>query len=165
MGNCFKKRFKNVPVGPSIKNNTIEEKEDNLSLREIKQDFSYQNIYILVIEDNVVLIEMLKHQLRKIGYTVLISKDFNKAMDIISRWALHTHIINRKLLVLLDNDLGDKRGMTGSKFCSFISRYDNVQIIGMSSNDLRHKFIEAGAVSFIQKPFSVNDLKKIFGNL
>jgi PAS domain S-box-containing protein len=110
---------------------------------------------ILVVEDDVDTIEMMRISLRRVGYNVDIAADGYEALTLARRW--------RPQAIVLDLRLP---GMDGYEALTHLKRSlntQNIPIIVVSAHvadwEAESKRLKAmGAVSFMPKPFTVNQL-------
>lgn len=107
---------------------------------------------ILILDDDLDLLSVVKSLLNKKGFEVMAFTEWNKAWDSIKTFKPH--------LILLDVFL---KGMDGLDVCrklkTFYSTRD-IPVIMFSSypNIAETAIYEYGADEFIQKPFEVNQL-------
>jgi signal transduction histidine kinase/ActR/RegA family two-component response regulator/HAMP domain-containing protein len=108
---------------------------------------------ILVIEDEEMLLNMIRSMLEMKGYLVLGAKTGKEALDMAQAFSGDID------LALLDMKLPD---MAGAKLYPMIKQArPNLKVIvctGYSLNGPARKILNAGAQGFIQKPFSLNTL-------
>jgi len=110
---------------------------------------------VLVVEDDVDTIEMMRVALRRVGYTVDVAAEGYEAVSLARRW--------RPQVILLDLRLP---GMDGYEILTHLKRSPatrDIPIIVASAHvadaDTEEKRLQAmGVVSFMPKPFSVNNL-------
>jgi len=110
---------------------------------------------ILVVEDDVDTIEMMRLALRRVGYTVDIAAEGYEALSLARRW--------RPQAILLDLRLP---GMDGYEALTHLKRSPITQdipiivtsahVVDTAKEDKRLKGL--GVVSFLSKPFTVNQL-------
>ena len=108
---------------------------------------------ILVVEDEPAIVTMLKYNLEKEGYEVLVAEDGEKAVAVAEE--------ERPALILLDWMLPK---MTGIEVCRHIrhkSQYTNIPIIMLTARGEeadRVRGLQLGADDYITKPFSLPEL-------
>jgi CheY-like chemotaxis protein/anti-sigma regulatory factor (Ser/Thr protein kinase) len=112
---------------------------------------------ILLVEDEKVLLEIVRLLLESNGYKVLTAKDGNEAIDV---YKLHKQEID---IVLTDMGLPGMLGMDVLK--KLIEIDPNVSVVvasGFFEQDMKSKLTAYGAKGFIQKPYAPGIvLKKI----
>ena len=110
---------------------------------------------ILLVEDEALLIEMVKLLLESKGYKVLAEQDGKEAIKVYEE---HKHEID---IVITDMGLP---GMTGTDLFSNLKKISqNVKVIfasGFFEPDVRSELYKAGAKGFIQKPYSPDEILK-----
>jgi PAS domain S-box-containing protein len=110
---------------------------------------------VLVVEDDVDTIEMMRVALRRVGYTVDVAAEGYEAVSLARRW--------RPQVILLDLRLP---GMDGYEILTHLKRSPatrNIPIIVASAHvadaaSEEKRLQSMGVVSFMPKPFSVNSL-------
>ncbi|HXR85192.1 MAG TPA: response regulator [Hanamia sp.] len=109
---------------------------------------------ILILDDDLDLLTVVKSLLRKKGFEVLAYSDWVKALDAVKR--------HKPQLILLDVFL---QGIDGLDVCkklksSYFTR--NIPVIMLSSypNIAETAIYEFGADDFVSKPFEVNEMVK-----
>ncbi len=109
---------------------------------------------ILILDDDLDLLTIVKSLLRKKGFEVLAYSDSVKALDAVKR--------HKPQLILLDVFL---QGIDGLDVCkklksSYFTR--NIPVIMLSSypNIAETAIYEFGADDFVSKPFEVNEMVK-----
>ena len=114
---------------------------------------------ILILDDDLDLLTVIKSLLRKRGFEVLAYTDWQKAWD-----AVKTYKPN---LILLDVFLTDIDGLDVCKKLksSYFTR--NIPVIMLSSypNIAETAIYEFGADDFLAKPFEVNEMVKKIGQV
>src|SRR5215813_1331250 len=103
---------------------------------------------ILVVDDELEVVRVLRRSLTAHGYTVLVAKSGEEAMRVI--WH------QRPDLLLLDLLLP---GMSGLEVCQQVREVSNVPIIILSIKDAERDKVEAldlGADDYVTKPFNIN---------
>jgi two-component system, cell cycle sensor histidine kinase and response regulator CckA len=111
---------------------------------------------ILVVEDEELLIEMVRLMLESKGYTVYCARDGLKAIDI---YRQHKGEIS---LILTDMGLPELTGVDEFKRLKEID--PSVKVVfasGFFAPDIKSELLKAGAKGFIQKPYQVNDILQI----
>lgn len=105
---------------------------------------------VLVVDDEVAIVELLKHHLKLEGYDVLEANDGVSAVEIA--------IEKRPDLILLDVMLPQLDGLT---VCQKIKNVYNVPILMITARDTEIDKIlglELGADDYVTKPFSTREL-------
>jgi len=114
---------------------------------------------ILILDDDLDLLTVIKSLLRKRGFEVLAYTDWQKAWE-----AVKTYKPN---LILLDVFLTDIDGLDVCKKLksSYFTR--NIPVIMLSSypNIAETAIYEFGADDFLAKPFEVNEMVKKIGQV
>ncbi len=107
---------------------------------------------ILILDDDIDLLSIVKSLLRKKGFEVWAFADWNKAWENIKR--------NKPHLILLDVFLKGMDGMDVCKKLKSTSSTRHIPVIMFSSypNIAATAIEEFGADEFIAKPFEVNDM-------
>jgi PAS domain S-box-containing protein len=108
---------------------------------------------ILFVEDEELLLDMVHLMLEFKGYTVLVAKSGNEAIEIYKQH-------KQKISVVL-TDLG-LPGMTGmDEFKKLKEVTPNIKIIfasGFFEPDMKSELLKAGANGFIQKPYTTDEI-------
>jgi two-component system alkaline phosphatase synthesis response regulator PhoP len=116
---------------------------------------------ILVVDDELDLVEMLKIKLKRAGYHVLTAVNGSEALA-----TLAAEIPN---LIILDAMLPPPDGYKVCRIIKSNQRYQNVPVLMLSAKGMREdvaRGYEAGADYYITKPIKPTDLvKKIQGIL
>lgn len=116
---------------------------------------------ILVVDDELDLVEMLKIKLKRAGYHVLTAVNGSEALA-----TLATETPN---LIILDAMLPPPDGYKVCRIIKSNQRYQNVPVLMLSAKGMREdvaRGYEAGADYYITKPIKPTDLvKKIQGIL
>lgn len=105
---------------------------------------------ILVVEDDGTLRELLKYNLQKEGYGVLVAKDGGEALDMYHKHQPHLVILDIMLPV-----------MDGTQVCRIIRAKSSTPIIMLTAKTEEIDKVvglELGADDYITKPFSVREL-------
>ena len=108
---------------------------------------------IMVIEDEEALALLLKYNLEKEGYTVVVEGNGGKALDSV--------LENEPALILLDWMLPEKSGVEICRQIRANPEIKNVPIIMLtakSQEEDKVKGLNAGADDYVTKPFSVPEL-------
>ncbi len=104
---------------------------------------------ILVVEDEDKISEIVKAYLQKEGYTVVVARDGESALDVLK---------DGFDLIILDLMLPD---MAGEEICEMIRRDSDIPIIMLtakSDEEDRVKGLGIGADDYVVKPFSPREL-------
>ncbi len=107
---------------------------------------------ILIAEDDHLMLKTLEFRLKKDGHEVFLSKDGNEAMEMVDK-----HLPD---LVISDIMMPYSSGL---ELVGFIKQkyQDKIRVIILSGMGQENVIVEAfklGAVDFITKPFSPNEL-------
>jgi len=105
---------------------------------------------ILVVDDEAPIIEVLRYNLRRAQYEVLVAWDGQQALDVARR--------ERPDLIILDLMLPQ---LDGIEVCKILRRECDVPIIMLTARDEegdRGVGLELGADDYVVKPFSVREL-------
>jgi DNA-binding response OmpR family regulator len=108
------------------------------------------NFKILVVDDELNILEVVKAYLEKEGFEVITAIDGETALDVFSKETIH--------LIVLDLMLPK---ITGEQVCSKIRSISNVPIIMLTAKVDEEEKIEGisiGADDYMTKPFSVREL-------
>jgi two-component system cell cycle sensor histidine kinase/response regulator CckA len=110
---------------------------------------------ILVVEDEDVVIDVIRPMIEGLGYRILVAKTGNEALDIAGTFEGDID------LAILDIVLPD---IDGNKLYPLIMKTrPNLKVIvcsGYTIDGPAQKILDAGAQDFIQKPFSLETLSK-----
>src|SRR4051812_17994318 len=112
---------------------------------------------ILVVDDDLDILEVLKFLLRKHGYEVLLLSEAQKVIDTVKE--------NKPDIVLLDINLS---GYDGREICKYLKTVlkINMPIVLFSANTTyKNSFKEYSANEFIEKPFEVKKLLSVLHSL
>ncbi|MFH1076778.1 MAG: response regulator [Pseudomonadota bacterium] len=111
---------------------------------------------ILVVDDDAILLDMLKEILSDIGYTVLTASNGAVAIriyqkqkgniDLILLDVFMTHMNGKETFIAL-------RNINRKVKCVFISGYSNNAII--------QEALQLGGLAFLKKPFTVDELTTV----
>ena len=106
---------------------------------------------ILVVDDEVKIIEVVKSLLENMGFTVFVAENGKHALEIFDRENLS--------LILLDLMLPD---MPGENVCSVIRQKSRIPIIMLTAKAGEESMVEGFAVGsddYITKPFTLRELQ------
>ena len=107
---------------------------------------------ILVVEDDVGVLDLIKNLLERLGYNVFHTNEPDEAIDI-ARESTHIHLLMTDVVM---------PQMSGNELADRIAEIQpHIQILFMSgytANAIAHQGILDEGVNFIEKPFSMNDL-------
>lgn len=128
--------------------------EDKLELRQPSELYNIGGTEtILLVEDEELLIEMVRLMLESKGYTVYYARDGISAVDIYRE--------HRETIALILTDMG-LPGLTGIDEFKKLKEIDqNVNVVfasGFFDPDVKSELLKAGAKGFIQKPYAANDI-------
>jgi len=105
---------------------------------------------VLIVEDDANLLEILKYNLRKEGYDVVMASDGEQALEVARR--------EKPALILLDIMLPK---ISGFEVCRILRKEMNVPILMLTARaDETDKIVglEIGADDYMTKPFSTREL-------
>jgi len=108
---------------------------------------------ILVVDDDLDILEVLKFLLRKNGYEVILLSEAQQAIETVKE--------ANPDIILLDINLS---GYDGREVCKYLKKVLNlsIPIVLFSANSTyRNSFKECGANDFIEKPFEVKRLLSV----
>lgn len=105
---------------------------------------------VLVVDDDVRMVRMMKRTLELEGYRVLTASDGEAALDMLDREA--------SCLVLLDIKMPDMDGYTICRRIREFSQIPVIMVTAMASDEERVQGLDAGADDYITKPFATNEL-------
>jgi len=121
----------------------------------IKLDVIKGNSNILIIDDEMNVRKVIKSHLEELGHSVYLANGGNEGIKIYNQ-------LSEKIdLILLDMIMPDKPG--DEVFFEIIKENPKIKIIiisGFSKNQKVKNLLKAGAVDFLQKPFSIYELSK-----
>lgn len=107
---------------------------------------------ILVVDDQVDLLDLIKEELEEKGYRVLTASDGEKAMNTIVTEGIPN-------LILLDMKMPVMDGWTfAHRFTDLYGRACPI-VIMTAADDSSTRAMEIGADSYLGKPFNLNDLE------
>lgn len=107
---------------------------------------------ILVIDDSVETVQIVKYALEKGGFSVMTAHSGDEGLDIIA---------NEGLPHLIIADLNMPPGMNGFEFCGAINRWCDVPVIILTAMDEADTVVEAlqqHAEDYVVKPFTPEEL-------
>jgi PAS domain S-box-containing protein len=110
---------------------------------------------ILIVEDEELLVELVRLMLESKGYKVFSTKDGREAIEI---YRQHKEEI---ALVLTDMGLPEMTGADEFKMLKEIE--PNVKVVfasGFFNPDIKSELLQAGARGFLQKPYEANEILK-----
>jgi len=114
---------------------------------------------ILFVDDEEQIRNLVKMQLKNLGYEAIVARDGMEAVDV---YAEKWHAID---LVVLDIIMPVMNGVeTYHKLKNLNSSVKVVLTSGFSKDEKVIEILNDGAFDFIQKPFRINDLSKIISN-
>ena len=112
---------------------------------------------ILIIDDNLDILEVLKMTLEDAEYEVLTSPDGENAVNIVGSFSPN--------LILLDVLLSGKDGREICKMLKATDTTKDVPIVIIAANpDFAMSALESGAEEFLEKPFSLDNLLSTVAN-
>ena len=114
------------------------------------------NATILIVDDENFVIKLTENMLKKLGYKVYTAESGKKTVEIYKKKK------NDIDLVLLDMIMPD---MDGKQTFAELKKIDpDVRVLlssGYSKNDKAEKIIKEGALGFVQKPYTFQELSEI----
>ncbi len=105
---------------------------------------------ILIVEDDASIIEVLTDFFIRTGFKVRATRDGREALEILQKESFD--------LLITDYDMPQMNGVELVKVVR--SKGLSLPVIGISSDDKRQEFTRCGANLFIQKPFSLTQVKE-----
>jgi CheY-like chemotaxis protein len=121
-------------------------------------------VKILLVDDEPVILEVLKNILENLGYKVVLANDADKATDILSSDAFD--------IVITDYNLPTEHStkcFNGAELTTFIKEVSPatsvILISGTIDSELEEIAREAGADRLLEKPFPMDDLKEAIASL
>jgi two-component system, cell cycle sensor histidine kinase and response regulator CckA len=123
------------------------------SHEQVAEQISGGNETLLLVEDETLLLDMVQILLESNGYTVLIAKDGEEAVQV------YQQHVNEIALVISDMGLPKLTGV--SEFEKMKGINPNVKVIfasGFFEPDVKAALEIAGAKSFIQKPYVIEEI-------
>lgn len=130
--------------------------EKQLTGKEVKEEIFRGSGTILYADDEEHIRNLVKTQLRNIGYEVLLAKDGEEALEIYKK---NKDNISLVILDLVMPHCGGKQTLK-----KLMKQYPEVKIImtsGYTMGEQSGAFIKEGAKGFLQKPFKISHLSKI----
>jgi two-component system, OmpR family, KDP operon response regulator KdpE len=106
---------------------------------------------VLVVDDEIEIVRMLRRDLLTHEYQVLTARNGEEALDLFTQ--------NRPDIILLDLTLPD---MNGLEICQAIRKHSNVPIIIISANESEAEKVhalEVGADDYVTKPFGLKEVQ------
>jgi len=135
----------------------LSNKEDSL---ENQKHISFENIYVLVAEDNLINQKLIINVLNRIGVEVSIANNGQEALD---------HQMKEKYdMIFMDIEMPVMGGMEATaKILSYERNNDkkHTPIIALTANALsgdREKYMGAGMDGYLSKPIELDALRDIF---
>jgi CheY-like chemotaxis protein len=108
---------------------------------------------VLLVDDENMIIDVGRAMLEKLGYSVLIARNGQEALDVYEKHRKKTD------LIILDMIMPD---MGGGEIYDRLKKFDgDVKVLlssGYSINGQANEIMKRGCKGFIQKPFSIKDL-------
>lgn len=112
---------------------------------------------ILIVEDEEVLVELLRTMLESQGFNVLIATDGREGVRIYAE--------RKDEIKIVLTDMGLPK-LGGWEVLAHVRALNpNAKVIcasGFMDSSVRQEMIDAGAVEFVQKPYVYNQLVKLF---
>lgn len=121
---------------------------------------SARTVTVLIVEDEEMLLELLKAVLEEHGYRVLTAKDGLEAIDVFSS--------HKDEITLVISDMGLPKLGGWDAFQKMREIRGDAKVIlasGYFDYNLKAEMVKAGAFDFIQKPYDVNALIKTIQKL
>lgn len=110
---------------------------------------------ILVVDDDIDVLMLLKNKLKTEGFDVRISPNGENILDIITQ--------NKPILILLDIHMDGVDGGTICHLLKFNESTNNIPVIMFSANDdIKTITTQCGADGYISKPFDLKTMKESF---
>jgi DNA-binding response OmpR family regulator len=110
---------------------------------------------ILIVDDDLDVLMLLKSKLKTEGFDVQISPNGENILDIIVK--------KRPLLILLDIQMDGVDGGTICHLLKFNESTEKIPVIMFSANDdVKRITTQCGADAFIAKPFDLKIMKETF---
>ena len=112
---------------------------------------------ILVVDDDLDILEVLRFLLRKKGYEVILLSEAQKVFDTVDE--------AKPDIVLLDINLS---GYDGREICKYLKTVLNVSIpilLFSANTTYKNSYKEYGANDFLEKPFEVKRLLNLLHSL
>jgi putative two-component system response regulator len=125
-------------------NNTVEK------VMELNDKSSFSNAYILVVDDERMITEMLHEAIQNAGYDCSVAGSGEEALK----------ILKKKEIDIVITDIEMPGGLSGIDLLSRIKEEyssDVIVITGYTDNFNFEQIMEKGASDFLQKPFSIRD--------
>lgn len=107
---------------------------------------------ILIAENDLLMLKTLEFRLKKDGHEVLLSKDGNEAMEMVNSY--HPDLVISDIMMPYSSGL-ELIGLIKQKFQNKIR---TIVLSGMGQENVVVEAFQLGAVDFITKPFSPNEL-------
>ena len=125
-------------------NNTVEK------VMELNDKSSFSNAYILVVDDERIITEMLHEAIQNAGYDCSVAGSGEEALK----------ILKKKEIDVVITDIEMPNGLSGIDLLSRIKEEyssDVIVITGYTDNFNFEQIMGKGASDFLQKPFSIRD--------
>lgn len=107
---------------------------------------------ILVVDDNLHTLEIVRHALERVNFEVLLAASGEEGMDLIKEHGLpHLAVV----------DLNMPPGMSGFEFCRLVHQFSDLPVIMLTAIDEEHtilKGLEKHAEDYVTKPFNPSEL-------
>ena len=129
-------------------------------ISETKQKICFENIHVLVAEDNLINQKLIQNVLNKLGIEVSIANNGQEALDLCME--------NEYDMILMDIQMPVMGGMEATGKLISYERSNNkthTPIVALTANALsgdKEKYIGAGMDSYLSKPIDLEALKHLF---
>lgn len=112
---------------------------------------------VLIVEDEPAIIKSLGNFISRLGISVLMSDNGNEALTLIKQ--------HRPQLVILDINIPGLKGLDVLKETKKAVPQTKVAIItGDIAEELREEAFQNGALTFLNKPFTLQDIQKVLAD-
>ena len=109
---------------------------------------------VLLVDDSVIFLKLVKHILTSEGYDVAEATNLNKALCILNN--------EKPDLIILDIFLSKEHGLSFLQQTKGNDNYKDIPVLVVSSLNkpmIIKKALKMGAVDYINKPINIQDLK------
>ncbi len=109
---------------------------------------------VLIVDDETIVLKSIVNYLAHLGLQTIVTDNGNEALEMIKQ--------NRPQLVFLDINIPGLKGIDVLRQANKYLQHSKIVVMtGHIEDELEKEALQSGAHSFLRKPFTVDDIKKI----